>query len=181
MANWFIGLPLPQVTGLDQALADCPATLRRFHPRDLHVTVAFFGPVTADSALRAWDGLGDLNGPLTVTLGPLQPFGSRRRPSAFAFELDQGGATVAALITAHRDALRQAAGLGPENRDPRPHVTVARPARNATAAVREAARRWARTVTPPAGRLVLDRVALYTWARDRRQRLFDTAAWRSLG
>ena len=180
MANWFIGLPLPQVTGLDQALADCPKALRRFHPHDLHVTVAFFGPVTTDSALRAWSSLGDLNGPLTVTLGPLQPFGSRRRPSAFAFELGQGGAAVTVLIAAHRDALRQAAGLAPENRAPRPHVTVARPARNAAAAVYEAAKRWAQTVTPPVGRLVLDRIALYTWAQDRRQRLFDIAAWRSL-
>lgn len=179
--NWFIGLPVPEPPGLERILAGCPPELRRFHPADLHITVAFLGPVGAERAGQAWRGLGDLaDGPFTVTLGALRPFGRPGRPSAFGFELDRGGEAVAALIRHQRDRLRLAAGVPPERRLPRPHVTLARPGRRATAAVRLAALRWAGGAAPPEQALRLDRIALYRWSEDRLLRLFAVAAQRAL-
>ena len=178
--NWFIGLVVAELPGLENILADCPAELRRFHQTDLHITVAFLGPVEPEQAWRAWDGLGVIDsGPITISLGSLKPFG--HRGSTFSFELDDGCDAVRELVAAKQNSLRFVAGLTPESRSPRPHITIARLKRKASVQARTAARNWAQTVMVPGEPLRLTKLALYTWAQDRRQQLFAVVAEHEFG
>lgn len=52
-ANWFIGVAVPPEAGWIDAAHDLPEGVRRFHPLDLHITVAFLGPCGAAKAHRA--------------------------------------------------------------------------------------------------------------------------------
>jgi 2'-5' RNA ligase len=63
----------------------------------------------------------------------------------------------------------------------KPHVTIARPRGGATDADRAAGLIWAAQLDLHAAEENLDRVALYTWNEDRRDRLFRIVAERRLG
>ena len=173
MANWFIALPVRAAELPAGMLESLPAGLRRFHPDDLHLTVAFLGAVSEERARQAWDRAGAITeGPFVVQLGPPAAFGRPRRPSAFGLELGTGGEEVTRLIATWRDSLLAAAGLEPDPRDARPHLTLGRPPRRGGDVIRARARRWVETREPPPATLHLDRIALYTWNDDRRERLF---------
>lgn len=182
MANWFVALPVT-ASELPPGLLDgLPPGLRRFDPRDLHVTVAFLGPVSEAAAEAAWQAAADIDeGPFRVGLGPPAALGRPRRPSAFGLDLGAGGEAVAEFIRRWRDPLRAAAGCGPETREVRPHLTLGRPPRHGGNAIRARARRWVETWEPPPATLHLDRLALYTASEDRRERLFRIVHERPLG
>lgn len=178
--NWFVALPVEAGPWMD-ALANAPDAVRTFAPGDLHVTVAFLGAVDEAAAsdafcvAEAWP-----TGPLQVALGPLRPLGARRMPSALSAILIEGETAVAAGICTVRDEMLQVAGARPDHRAPLPHVTLARISRRATPAQRHAAIAWAEGVDLAAPRVVLDRIALYSWSADRRNRLFDVVEERPL-
>lgn len=171
--NWFIGLPVA-AEELPAGLMDSiPPGLRRFHADDLHLTVAFLGAVGPDAAHAAWALVGDIDeGPLCAHTGRLAGFGRPGRPSAYGLELDAGGEAVAAFIGRWRDPLRAAAGVGPERRDVRPHVTLARPPRRGGRAIRARADTWLAQAQPGHASLTLARIALYTRAQGGNERLF---------
>jgi 2'-5' RNA ligase len=174
--NWFVGLPVPARAWFE-ALPPPPSQVRVFAATDLHVTVAFLGGVDEGAAHRAfvlatrWP-----TGPIDVRLGRLRALGNRRRPSALSATFAEGAELVASGISAVRDPMLAAAGARPDRRPPLPHVTLARIARGASASERRAALAWAEALELRAPRLLLDRIALYTWAADRRERLFDVVA-----
>jgi 2'-5' RNA ligase len=176
MANWFIALPVPPHELPDEVFDSLPAGLRRFDPADVHITIAFLGGVAADAAWAAWRSAHIDAGPFSTELGAPAALGRPDRPSAFGFDLGEGGEAVAAAIHQWRDPLRRAAGLAPEQREPRPHLTLARPPRRGGAVIRARAQAWAQRYRAPRARLTLDRIALYTWADDRRIRPFQTVA-----
>jgi len=66
------------------------------------------------------------------------------------------------------------------SRPAKPHVTIARPRRAATAAHRAEGLAWARAVELGSARRRLDRIALYTWSDLRTERLFKIVAERNL-
>jgi len=173
--NWFIGLPVLPDSWFD-GLPEAPPSVRVFAQEDLHITVAFLGPVTGEAADRAfalaprWP-----LGPLEVVLGQVEALGRARRPSAFGALLREPQA-VAGAIAAVRPGMLEAAGGRPDPRFPKPHVTLARPRRRASEAERARARRWAEAIHLGDPRIVLDRLALYTWSRDRAVRQFDRIA-----
>ncbi len=101
--------------------------------------------------------------------------GNPRAPSAWSAWLDEGRDGVAADMAVREVAFR-AAGVPGETRPPLPHVTLARPLRTATPAHLEAGRVWASHLQLEHIRLRLDRVALYTWSDERRERLFARVA-----
>ncbi|MEL6346990.1 MAG: hypothetical protein AAFV53_28005, partial [Myxococcota bacterium] len=90
--NWFIAIPVPALSWFSPLVAHVPRGIRRFHPEDLHLTVAFLGPVRQEDALTAWARVE--NGPdhrtIDARLASLRPMGNRRRPSAFAAILAEG-------------------------------------------------------------------------------------------
>lgn len=126
----FAAIPVPsspQILALHAAL---PPELRRIHPEDLHLTVAYFGrvdpalhPVILETlAAIPFDGA-------TVVLDTMRALPSRDYPSAIALTLarDAGFDTIVSLMATHRPVLLELASRPPEDRAPLPHVTFARP------------------------------------------------------
>jgi 2'-5' RNA ligase len=173
MANWFIALAVPGAGWLDEMLADAPRVLRRFHPDDLHLTVAFLGPVAPEAAHAAFAVAAQVpRRSFQVGFCDLKPMGNPRRFTALSLVLDDGRDPVVDWIAASRDPMFGAAGARPDLRPPLPHVTVARPRRDASERDRSAILDWAEHVRVPAGLFRLDRLALYTWNEDRKERQF---------
>ena len=179
--NWFIALPVSAGDWFAPLVADAPAGVRRFHPDDLHATVAFLGACGRPAALAAWRSLDALaHPPIRARLGVVRPMGNRRRPSAFSVTFTEGNEPLSALIGAWRTEALAIAGARPATRPPLPHVTVARPPRRAADGVREAGLAWMRSRERVGVQVVIDRVALYTWSEDRRSRLFTIVEERTL-
>jgi 2'-5' RNA ligase len=171
-ANWFIALPIPAAEWFGRLPAP-PAQVRLFPRDDLHLTVAFLGPVSAESAQAAFaQASGWPRGALEVQLGRVLPMGRPRRYSALSAELVLGRAPVERAITLVRDAMCDAAGVRRDERPARAHVTLARPSRRASDAQRSAGLAWAEGLALDAPPMLLERIALYTWAHDRTERLF---------
>ncbi|WP_070988652.1 2'-5' RNA ligase family protein [Halofilum ochraceum] len=172
-ANWFIALPFPPESLPREELQGLPAGTRAFEPADLHVTVTFLGAVGERCAREAWRALDIREAlPLSATIGPRALFGSPRRPSALGLDLDPDtdDSALTGFIAEWRNELRTAAGLAPEQRPVRPHVTLGRPPRRTDAAWQRALAAW---IDRPAAHApaTFERIALYTRAEpgDRRR------------
>lgn len=177
--NWFVAFPVDGSFVLE--LPELPPAFRRFHPDDVHLTLSFLGGCGEEAAQRGLAALArELTATprrsLTVTLGEVVPMGPRGRYSALSALLDVGRAETERYMTELRDIVSDAA-LG--KRDQRPakaHVTLARPARSASAERRAQGLAWAATQRLGAVELRLSRLALYGWAENRRERLFRIVA-----
>jgi 2'-5' RNA ligase len=181
--NWFFAFPLPGAFVLE--LPEPPRALRRYHPDDVHLTLAFLGGVGEAGAERALSALDqrlaqETPRAIEVGLGEVVPMGSKRRYSALSALLERGRDEAAACITALRDALTEVASGRRERRPAKPHITVARPRSRASDADRELGLRWAEGLDLRSVSARLDRIALYTWSEDRRQRLFRIVTERRL-
>lgn len=179
--NWFVALPVDPGDWFPARVPDPPPGVRRFAPADLHLTVAFLGPVDEAAARAAWALARWEEPPIPVSLGAVVPMGPRRRPSALSAVLVEGREIVERLIGTLRGGMFTAAGARPDDRPPLAHLTLARPRRDATDAERARAVAWARQVDLRGTRLTLDALALYTWDEARRDRLFRVVERRALG
>jgi 2'-5' RNA ligase len=182
--NWFFAFPIDGAFVLE--LPALPSNFRRFHPEDVHLTLAFLGgcgQIAAERALAALDLRlqGEPQPPLAVSLGEVVAMGgSRRTYSALSALLDRGRAEATACVAALRDLLTQAAAGRTEKRPPKPHVSIARPRGRASEADRNAGLSWAAELQLQSVHAQLDRIALYTWSETRRERLFQIVAERRL-
>jgi len=128
--NWFIGLPLPRQADWHQASLTAPPELRRFHPADLHLTVAFLGPCGLARAEAAWLALAPhASAAMTVSAGSWRALGPARQPSAYGLLLDQGRVELEQLLARWGAFALEAAGCADSRRPPLPHVTLLRPNR----------------------------------------------------
>ena len=157
---------------LDPLLERAPDDLRRLHPEDLHITVAFLGACGEDRARGAFARL-DETLDVEVMLERIHGFGGRRRPSAYSLVLGENNEVVVDYLRRWRDRLLLAANARPDPYEPYPHVTIGRPPRRAPPEIAQALRDWALSTPPLNRRVRLDAVALYTWAEDRRLRQFQ--------
>ena len=179
--NWFLALPVPAHPWYAERVPDPPAGLRRFVAEDLHLTVAFLGACGEEAARRAWARVGEWQqAPAPIVLGPVAPMGRPQRYSALSILSARGGAPLEAEIERLREPWLVAAGARPEHRPPRAHVTIARPGRRASDVERAAGLAWAAQLDLSGVELRLDSLALYSWAEDRRERLFRVVQRRSL-
>lgn len=179
--NWFLALPLPLDAGWERCGLEMSPGIRRFDPADLHLTLAFLGPCGEAAALAAWRALAPLPHPaLTVTAGAWLAMGPPRRPSAYALGLAEGCEGVAELIDRWGPLALAAAGQPLGGRPALPHVSLARPPRRGGDAQRQAMAAWLPGAPSPSGAVRLEHLALYTWAADRRGRLFRIAVQRRL-
>jgi 2'-5' RNA ligase len=169
VANWFIALPVPAAPWFD-ALPEAPGAVRPFHPDDLHATVAFLGAVGESRARRAFDALrGEPIPRREVLLGRIVPMGPPRRWSALSaevFDAHERSPSIAELLEGPRDRGRAAADVPPEGRPMRPHVTLGRVRRRSGPAARKAGLAWARSAGQIGATVVVDRLALYTRAKE---------------
>src|SRR6185369_5781848 len=144
--NWFVALAVPGEPWFSR-VAEPPDGVRLFHLDDLHITVAFLGACGEQAAEAAfaiapkWPTLA-----LDVTLGRVEPMGNPRRPNAFSAIVREGADVLRDAILVVRDEMCERAGARLDEREPRPHVTIARPRRSAKGPVLRNAMQWARSV-----------------------------------
>jgi len=152
-----------------------PARVRVFSTSDLHVTLGFLGSVEESDARRAWDRIGGYPSFRRVTgsFSGIEPLGHPRKPSALCAMVDLGREPLTEMIAEARETLLSAAGAPEDTRPPLPHMTLARIQRRANAAERRQALRWAHTIDLRAATFTAPSVALYTWADNRQERLFQ--------
>ena len=152
-----------------------PPRVRLFATSDLHVTLGFLGAVQESDARKAWDRIGDFASFRGVkgSFSGVEPLGHPRKPSALAAMVDEGRDALSEMIAQARDPLLRAAGAPEDNRPPLPHMTLARIQRRASAAERREALRWAQALDLRGVVFTAAAVALYTWANDRQERLFQ--------
>lgn len=165
MANWFIGFPV-SAEGWFERLSPPPDGVRLLVPADLHMTLAFLGPVEAPRAHRAFESLpcGTI-GAFEIELGSIVPMGPPRRFSALSAQVGILSADAPALLStlsSLRDGLLEVAGLAPDRRAMRLHVTLARLGKRASREERNRALAWAASEKLGTPRLRIDRVALFT-------------------
>src|SRR5688572_27881196 len=92
--NWFLGFPIDGAFLLD--LPPVPPALRRFHPEDVHLTLAFLGGCGEEAALAALSALDrrlevEPLRALPVSLGEVVPMGgSSKTYSALSALLQVG-------------------------------------------------------------------------------------------
>ena len=174
-ANWFLAFPLGGA--FVRELPAPPSALRLFHPEDVHLTLSFLGGCGEERALAALGALdaalaAEPLAPLAISLGEVVPMGSRRRYTALSALLGRGRPEAEAALSRLRAVLADAAGVTRDTREPKPHVTLARPRGRATEADRAAGLGWAAGLDLSGVSARLDRVALYTWGERRLERLF---------
>ena len=181
--NWFFAFP---VTGrFVEELPAVPGAFRRFHPDDVHLTLAFLGgcgEAAAERALAVLDERLRVAPPpvFDVTLAEVVPMGGARYTALSAL-LGEGRTEVTACLTELGGLLCETALGRRPRRAAKPHVTLARPRRGATDAERAAGLLWAEQLELGAVRQRLGRMALYTWADSRRERLFKVVTERAFG
>ncbi len=153
-----------------------------YAPEDLHITVAFFGAIPEEVATRVWTGHTSLIESANILLGPVQLFGRPGRATALGFnvlpheprrmrlaggrsseEIQDAFSKLTTSLRSARDTLLDLAECRPDEREPRPHVTVARIPRDASSRERRRGIGWAErlVVDEP---VTLDAIALYTWS-----------------
>jgi len=183
--NWFLAFPVDGA--FVERLPETPPALRRYHPDDVHMTLAFLGGCGESAALAALHAL-DVRlrdgafSAFVVSLGPVVPLGrSQRGYTTLSALVELGSAEATRVLTELRDPLHDTAGVAREKRPAKPHVTLGRVRGRASAEQRDEGLAWARSLDLRNVRATLDRVALYTWAKERRERRFEIVAERRLG
>jgi 2'-5' RNA ligase len=155
--------------------------VRLFVPDDVHLTVAFLGPVGDKAAEAAFELAREWpSGPLEATLGEVRPMGNPRRPSAFSAIVTDGAGALTSAILRVRDGMLERADARSDDRPPLPHVTIARPPRRASRETLKAAVAWAGGVDLARPRVSLSQLVLYTHSQNRQTRLFREHATFSL-
>ena len=182
--NWFFAFPLDGAFLLE--LPEPPPSIRLYQPDDAHLTLAFLGGCGEPAALRALGVLDEriaVSPPpiLEVSLGDVVPLGrSRSGYTTLSALLDDGRDEATELLSARRDALHEAATGSVPRRPAKPHVTLARVRGRASDENREKGLVWAKNLDLRAVRARLDRIALYTWNENRKEKLFRIVSERRL-
>jgi RNA 2',3'-cyclic 3'-phosphodiesterase len=176
--NWFVAWPaLIDPQWLDNLRTMAPRELRWFAHEDLHLTLAFLGPIPTERCRAVIAELQAVPAPPSrLVTGGLRLLPNERRFSALSFSLTGAGDELASLIAAHRDRFSDAAGAARETRPPLPHLTVARPKKRAAPDQRRAIAKWAADLSVAPASIRLGALSLFAWASDRLFRQFQIIA-----
>jgi 2'-5' RNA ligase len=166
--NWFIALTVEPGEWYTPLLRTIPRHIRAFNGGDLHITVAFLRTCGEAKARVAWEAVAPFfTQPLEMTLGAVEPMGNRWRPSAIAICSATVDSSVGRFIDQTRDLATFKAGVEPELRAPRPHVTVIRPPKRGSLEEIREILDWASGTAPLDLPLRFSRLALYTRSVER--------------
>ncbi len=179
--NWFAAFPIPAQDWLPETLKGLPEQCLGFQVEDIHMTIAFFRAMDPSRAQDVIQFIKTIQAkPFEIQLGSVLTLPTPKRFSALAFSLSTGREKACEYIGAFRDGLSQAAHTQSENRPPLAHITIARPKRKYGPGGQRVAREWASKIKPAKDRLLVDRIALYTWSEDRQTRQFQKVYERTL-
>jgi 2'-5' RNA ligase len=124
-----LALPEPNLAALERHLAECAreaSAYRWVEPDSLHLTLRFLGNLEPDALERVRDELSSVRGaPFPLALDGRGTFGPRAAPRVVWIGVGEGLEACAALA-ASVEAACERAGLEPEARPWRGHVTLAR-------------------------------------------------------
>ena len=125
MPRLFTAIEIPEPMRLRLSLLRAPIGGAKWvQSEDMHITLRFAGDIDGRTADDLADLLADVNArPFTATISGAGAFGGRDPHVLWAGV--EGGPEIDALYRANERAAR-AAGLAPNPRDFRPHVTLAR-------------------------------------------------------
>ncbi len=129
LARVFVAVPLSTEArlGLESRLAGHAIPGRPVPPENWHLTLRFLGPVdevTYERFLAAFDSM-DLGPVLDLRLSALGAFPNPRRATVLWAGLGRGEGELASLAD-HAEEAAQDAGLAPEDRPFRAHLTLSR-------------------------------------------------------
>jgi 2'-5' RNA ligase len=180
-ASWFIAFPFVHEVAL-RGLKPPPPAVRLFVVDDLHITLAFLGPCGEASARAAFASVAPSSmAPFTLGVGGAELFGGARRPTAIARRIEGEAERLIGSIAGARGPALEIAAAPPDEREPRPHLTIGRIGRRASDEERARAMAWMATIAPRQEPLVAAEVALYTASEDRPTRRFRIVDRRALG
>jgi len=141
-STYFVALPvIIDVDVLVDILDGAPSGLDFTPAEELHVTIAFLGPIDPDRALEAIARL-DLLGESSGTLEHIVWLGPEEDPRAMTMK-DPSDSALREFIETARATLIEATGARPDRYGVAPHVTIAWIPRDAAPELREAAVGWA--------------------------------------
>jgi 2'-5' RNA ligase len=125
MPRLFTGIEIPQDIRLRLATLKAPLPGAKWvEPESLHITLRFAGDIDNVAAGELYDALAQISVPaFKVTIAGLGAFGGNDPRVLWAGVT--GGPELETLQRAHERAARMA-GLAPEGRGYKPHVTLAR-------------------------------------------------------
>jgi 2'-5' RNA ligase len=125
MPRLFTAIEIPEATRIRLSLLRAPITGAKWvQPENMHITLRFAGDIDGRSADEFADQLAEVSvEPFTVSIGGGGAFGGREPRVLWAGV--EAGPQLDGLYRANERAAR-AAGLEPDPRDFRPHVTLAR-------------------------------------------------------
>jgi len=113
---------------------------REHHPEDLHLTLAFLGPLTPEQAACARQAAGRIHSdPFELTLDRL---GYWPRPRVLWCGPSHSPAALKGLVSGLWGELGAACGLVPETRPYKPHVTLVRKQRQPAAGPLQPSIEW---------------------------------------
>jgi 2'-5' RNA ligase len=173
VSNWFLGWrPSEPLDWIADLRRNAPNGLRWFHPEDCHVTLAFFGRLSADQVRNICECLSKSTPEqFPAVLGKALLLPNARRFSALSFSIESD--LLRSALAQQRGPWLAQAGVPPETRDPLPHLTFARPDRRASPAQLRAIRGWIEKPKAPRDlSITFEGPSLFTWADDRSQRQF---------
>lgn len=173
--NWFIGFCFDDLNWYETVITNAPAGIKTFSRDDLHVTFAFLKQASQEEAMLAWRAATDLNlNVVPVAFRGIEAFGDKEHPSAYGYTFAKGNDELSGYLAAHRDQLRGLIGLPPDKyQTPRPHATIGRPEKELSSAERFTVLTELQKLEVPQEVLKISRLGLYTWSKNRSQKLFD--------
>ena len=182
-ANWFVGIPISGDGWFEEVIEQLPENLRVFNSKDLHITVAFLGKlqIEEDKVNRK---VGNIKLVLeemkterkSFRLGGVLFLPSKKRFSAVCLSIEQGSTELSELILQYEPILKKCSGLKEmgmwEKRKPLPHVTIARPLKKLQWNDRRNIVENCSGIKIPFCDVLVNKVALYTWADNRKMMQF---------
>ena len=167
-----VGLPFSVRSWLKAISQEAPEFLKMFAESDLHITLAFLGPLEPQQVIRVLEEVSRIQMvPFQARFGCMCMLPSPGRCSALSLKFLEGREKLEEFMQNWGKKIVEAVGKEPDSRPPLPHMTLARP-RRWTAEIKEKTILWMNELVMPQELVDIGSPVLFTRSEDRRRRLF---------
>ncbi|MES0490019.1 MAG: hypothetical protein ABUK01_08515 [Leptospirales bacterium] len=166
--NWFVAFSVSPDSWYEEVYKTVEEPMYKYHPEDLHSTVAFFGSLDEEGVervKRVMDTFDEKS--LLVTLGKLLFLPTLQKYSAVSYSVDEGNAVLQNYIQKYRDQFFIAAKQDVDSRPPLPHVTIVRPPKKTTVGENRKFSKSIQKLSTPRNKILINTLSLYTWSENR--------------